>query len=199
MEVSSMNRSEKKSVFHQNRSNLFQGHDCMISVLTNRSSQRGLAIVLTLFIIMMLALFGVIYYKSSTDAMNEAYIESERIRARALARAGMEKAMVIIRDRYKKAHYEWKYPEQGSDPIGESEFSGQLEGGQWTIDSVEPYVYGNGLVTVGPYRRIPYSIYGTRRGVYDILEIKSQGRMLKSGIRVSLSGLIKIIREDVDY
>lgn len=161
--------------------------------------QRGLAIVLTLFILMMLALFGVIYYKSSSDSMNEAYIEAERIRARALARAGMEKAMILIRDRYKKAKYDWKYPEQGADPIGESEFSGKLTEGDWTIVSVEPYVYGNGLVTVGPYRRIPYSIYGTRRGVYDILEIRTEGKMAKSGIEVSLEALVKIIREDVDY
>lgn len=172
----------------------------MITSSSINSRQSGMIIVVVLFVLMMLASFGLLYFKTSRDKMSEAFMESEKIKARALARAGFEKGVVLVRDRYKKAHYKWRYPDQGANVVAESEFKGLLGEGGWRIDRISSFVYRPELApAVGPYEGIPYVLFGTQKGIYDVLQIDSTGKMAKSGVEVSITGLVKMIREDVQY
>lgn len=172
----------------------------MITLSSNRTRQSGVVIVVVLLILMILVSFGLIYFKSSRDKMSESFMESEKIKSRALAKAGFEKAVILIRDRYKKAHYKWRYPNQGADVIAETEFTGILGEGIWKIDRIESFVYRPELApAVGPYEGIPYVLFGTHKGIYDVIQIDATGKMKRSGVEVSITGLVKMIREDVQY
>jgi hypothetical protein len=158
-----------------------------------------MVIVLTLFVLMTIASFGVLYFQTSGNRLNESYTEAQRIKARALASAGLNKALILIRDRYKRAFYSWRYPEQGENVIGRSEFSGELGAGTWEIELIESYYLDSPEGSVGPYTDVPYVLYGNRKGSYDILKIRARGRMKESKITASVTGLVKIIRQECQY
>lgn len=165
----------------------------------SKTSQSGMVIVLTLFVLMTIAGFGVIYYKSASGKLNESWTEAERIRARSLANAGFNKGVILIRDRYKRSFFSWRYPDQGNSVIGESEFTGMLGGGTWKINSVKSCYLETLEGDIGPYDNVPYVLHGNQKGLYDIIRINATGKMTDSKISASVTGLVKMIRYNCQY
>ena len=172
--------------------------------------ERGISIVLALFGIAILAAFGTIFLNISLNRRNEAFRESDRLRAEELASAGLEKAMVIVWDQHLRGNPGWRYPAQGGLAVPVEELTGTItvqKGekddpvpfGKYRILEVSSFYLKREDTMVGPYQSLPYKIYGVPLGRYDILKIVSEGTVFRTRTSVRLTSLVKVVRQDVVY
>lgn len=168
----------------------------------------GISIILTILIFFSLFAFGIIFLNLSTRSRDEAVWESARMKAKELANAGLNKAIMLLKHQHEKGNSFWRYPKQGNLSVSEKELKVKVYSdnekqdlyGEYEILEVTGYLYRKNIHTlIGPYENICYLRNGRKLGHYDILKIVTEGRVKKPDINCRLESIVKVIRQDVIY
>lgn len=154
-------------------------------------------IVIMVFSVLLMA--GAIYLRYSMQSVDEILVQSHRIKARNLAYAAYQKALLTLKRQYASGKTSWLYPEQKVAPADQMERA--LGGGNYKLLKVEivkelktPYETINRT-----FHNAQYVIGDAQYGKYDVYRITSMGEVPESKTRVKLTSLVKVIREKVRY
>lgn len=155
------------------------------------------AALVALLLVFLLIGVGLVFFSVSRETGRGLHREVDILRARSLARAGLQRALLVIRRQYEGRNFSWQYPRQTRPAVDEDELEGKLAGGRFKVLGVEPLKFRRGDRWIGPYRNRPYVVRGEPLGYYSIYRIESEGRVDRTGTRVVMSSLVKVIRRRV--
>ena len=155
----------------------------------------GTFVVLAL--LALLLVLGVSFSAFSRQTGQDVASQTDTLRARALARAGLAKVQMVLRRQLEAHNYSWRYPEQNARKVPPEEFEGRLGDGTWRVVSVEPLVFRRGDAAIGPYRNRPYRPGGEAVGYYDVCKIVTEGYMPRTATGVRMTSLLKLVRRRV--
>ena len=159
--------------------------------------KRAFAELIVIFVVLLLAAFGGIYLFLSREGHFSAYRESFRLRARLMAKSGLEKSLVLLKKAYSKGQYEWEYPTQKGIFFPQNEFVSFLEGGSFRILKIEPANIETKKGELGPYKKVPYVVNGVKKGEYTLYNVVVEGQV--RNITVKLNSIVKVIKYEVSY
>ncbi|HNY11314.1 MAG TPA: hypothetical protein PKK26_06945 [Candidatus Wallbacteria bacterium] len=161
--------------------------------------KKGFIEVMVVLILAVSLAVGSIYFKYSTQAFDNTIIQAHRIKARNLASAAYQKALLTIKRQYALGNSSWYYPEQKVLPV--DQFEKSLGDGNYKLLRVEIV---KTLKT--PYETINRAYHGSKYivgnadyGTYDVYRIVTAGEVPSSGTRVKMTSMVKVIREKVRY
>ncbi|MFC1744944.1 hypothetical protein ACFL35_13210 [Candidatus Riflebacteria bacterium] len=162
--------------------------------------KKAFIIPLIAFFLFLLIIFGTLFYRNAQFQGSSIFRESEKIKARNLAQAGLEKAMVYIQRKYSYGEYDVKYPTgKFVTDAFDKEMDREIEGvGRYRILSVQPFSYSDGHYNLTDYTNIPYVKNKKIIGRYDVWEVRSEGITVHK-VGATLRTLIKIIRHEIVY
>lgn len=155
----------------------------------------GTFIVLALLGLLMM--LGLAFSSSSRQTGLGVLTQVDTLRARALARAGLAKALLVLRRQLEAHRYGWTFPDQRVGRLPAEEFEGKLGDGRFRVVSVEPLRFRRGDRTIGPYRNRPYRIHGEALGYYDVVRIVTEGTIPRTSTGVRMTTLVKTVRRRV--
>lgn len=157
-------------------------------------SKCGNATLLAFFVLMTLVSFGALYLKNSRSAMAIIDRETEQIIARNLAVIALESAKLIIKDHYSQGENSINYDKNYDD----FRFGQKEEEGNWKVKKIVPLRntdLESDISSFYEYHDLDYvDAYERLVGKYDIYRVETEGTARKSGLKVNLESLIKIIR-----
>ncbi|MBF0499983.1 MAG: hypothetical protein HQM09_07610 [Candidatus Riflebacteria bacterium] len=158
------------------------------------NDRRGFIAVLALILLIVLGIFGLSYWTYSRFSTDQIVKEAHRIKARALAQAGLEKVMINIMNQYRMGNYDLSYsPGITKDRIDE-EYRKDFGDGFYRVDDVRPYTANNHDYVNQPYLKNNIPI-----GKYDIWKITVIGEIPQTSVRATVESLVKVIRLNVNY
>ncbi len=164
-----------------------------------RSGESAMIEIIVIMVFSVLLFAGAIYLKYSMQSVDGILVQAHRIKARNLAYAAYQKALLTLKHQYASGHTSWLYPEQKVAPADQMERS--LGGGNYKLLKVEivrdlktPYETINRT-----FHNAQYVIGDAEYGKYDVYRITSMGEVPASKTRVKLTSLVKVIREKVRY
>lgn len=158
--------------------------------------------IVEVVVIMLLAValaVGTIFFKYSMQSVDSILLQAHRIKARNLAYAAYQKALLTIKNQYVAGNMNWSYPEQ---KLGSGDqFERQLGDGAYKVLKVE--IVKNLKTPVETitknFQNAKYVIGSNDYGNYDIYRITTMGEIPASNTRVKMTSLVKIIREKIRY
>lgn len=139
---------------------------------------------------------GLLYYRSSLQSTQTIIFRAELVKARNLARAGLEKALLYLHDRYAEGESGVRVTRGMRD----ARLEGELPAGSWRVESIEPIRelrVDDRTVLKRDFIDLPYRLGRSDRGRYDLIRIRSVGKTLVTS--VALSTDVKVVREEVRY
>ena len=142
---------------------------------------------------------GAVFFKYSVQSVDGILLQAHRIKARNLAYAAYQKALLTIKNQYVAGNLSWAYPEQ---KLGnENEFERKLGEGAYKVLKVETVKnLKTPIETISKnYQNVKYVIGSADYGNYDVYRITTMGEIPASNTRVKMTSLVKIIREKVRY
>jgi len=161
--------------------------------------KNGFIEVMVVLILAVSLAVGSIYFKYSIQAFDNTIVQAHRIKARNLASAAYQKALLTIKRQYAMGNSSWYYPEQKVLPV--EQFERTLGDGNYKILKVEivktlktPYETINRA-----YHGAKYVVGNADYGTYDVYRIVTAGEVPASGTRVKMTSMVKVIREKVRY
>ncbi len=156
----------------------------------------GFIEVAILMILVFLLGVGLLYYQTSLQGAQTIIHRAELLKARNLARAGLEKGLLYVHEVYAAGGSDLKYEDSRRDP----RLAGNLPTGDFRVTRIEPVR----RLAVDPRTELekvfvdqPYRIGKSDRGRYDLLRIRALGETRVASIE--LETLVKVIREEVKY
>ncbi|MBF0407214.1 MAG: hypothetical protein HQM10_07665 [Candidatus Riflebacteria bacterium] len=151
--------------------------------------------VVSLILLLILAVLGLFYWSVSRMSTDMIMKEAHRIKARALAQAGVEKVLVNIMNQYRFGNFDVSYtPGKFTVSGTDKEYSIDFGEGRYSVDSVAPY-----SVDEKKFQNIPYFKNKVQIGYYDIWQIKSTGEVKQTSTKARINTLLKVIRTGVQY
>lgn len=164
-----------------------------------RSGESAMIEIIVIMVFAVLLFVGAIYLKYSMQSVDGILVQAHRIKARNLAYAAYQKALLTLKHQYASGRTSWLYPEQKVVPDDQMERS--LGGGNYKLLKVEivrdlktPYETINRT-----FHNAQYVIGDAEYGKYDVYRITSMGEVPASKTRVKLTSLVKVIKEKVRY
>ena len=167
---------------------------------TDRRRADGAMIEIIVILILSVSLaVGAIYLKYSLQSVDSIIVQAHRIKARNLAYAAYQKALITLKHQYAAGKTDWRYPEQKVTPDNQMERA--LGDGYYKLLKVEivrdlktPYETINRT-----FHNAQYVIGDAEYGKYDVYRITAMGEVPSSKTRVKLTSLVKVIKEKVRY
>jgi hypothetical protein len=164
-----------------------------------RRGESAMIEIIVIMVFSVLLFVGAIYLKYSMQSVDGILVQAHRIKARNLAYAAYQKALLTLKHQYAAGKTSWLYPEQKVAPADQMERS--LGGGNYKLLKVEivrdlktPYETINRT-----FHNAQYVIGDAEYGKYDVYRITTMGEVPASKTRVKLTSLVKVIREKVRY
>ncbi len=164
-----------------------------------RSGESAMIEIIVIMVFSVLLFVGAIYLKYSIQSVDGILVQAHRIKARNLAYAAYQKALLTLKHQYASGHTNWLYPDQKVAPANHMERS--LGDGNYKLLKVEivrdlktPFE-----LLERTFHNAPYVIGDAEYGKYDVYRIVSMGEVPASKTRVKLISLVKVIREKVRY
>ena len=151
----------------------------------------GFIAVVSLMLIVLFGIFGVMYWFSSKSNAEIIMFESDRIKARNYAMAGIEKVKIHLFNQYNLGEKRPEYKEKSNSRL-DAEYNIKFDEGTYKVTKVSPL--GDG---VGEWYGRPHFSRGLAIGFYDLWEIVCEGKVEKSGITAEVTAVIKIYRDDL--
>ncbi len=158
--------------------------------------RRGFVASFTFIILLILAIFGVSYWSVSRLSTDQILKEAQRIKARNLAQAGIEKVMINIMNQYLMGNTSLDYPTKFAKETVDKEYEKDFGDGKYKVESVQIYF------PPGSDKRmlnVPYFKNRVQIGSYDIWKIVAVGEIPDSKIIARVETLAKVIRNTVQY
>lgn len=163
-----------------------------------RTDLRGMIEIIVVLVLFLLIAFGAIYLNTSSQNVFSVSREAFRLEARVIAQGGFEKSILLIKEAYRKGHFNWQYPVQAGCNFAPREFTKKLGNGMYRIESIKhAHIYTSKDGLIGPYKALPYIINGVKKGYYDLFEVDVRG--IVKGVGVTLKGIVKVIRYEIVY
>ena len=159
------------------------------------SARRGFIAILSFILLLILATFGIAYWTASRLSTDQIFKEAHRIKARALAQAGIEKVQINLLNQYRLGNTDVSYaPGMFTTQRIDKEYNMDFGDGRYQVESVKPYAPGEKVFFNLPYvkNRVPI-------GSYDIWRVVVIGEVPQSAVRARVETLIKVIRNNVVY
>jgi hypothetical protein len=151
----------------------------------------GFIAVVSLMLIVLFGIFGVMYWFSSKSNAELIMFESDRIKARNYAMAGIEKVKIHLFNQYNQGNKKPEYKE-GADSRLDKEYNIKFGDGSYKVTKVSPL--GDG---VGEWYGRPHFSRGLAIGFYDLWEIVCEGTVEKTRITAEVTAVVKIYRDDM--
>ena len=163
-----------------------------------QKSRAFIEVVVILILAVALAVGG-IFLKYSTQSVDSLLIQSHRIKARNLANAAYQRALLTLRRQYTASNYNWSYPEH--KVVADNLFERELGDGRYKVIKVETVKnLKTPIETITKtFQNTKYLVGNTDYGNYEVYRITTMGEIPSSGTRVKMTSLVKVIREKVRY
>jgi hypothetical protein len=164
---------------------------------TKKQENRGIMIIAVLMVLSILLAIGIIYFRSSTYSTSKILYRGEMLKARNLARAGLEKSLIYIHDYYLEKQEPLSLNKMG---VNGSTLQGELPSGKYEVINIFPVQeldVNSDTILEREFVDVPYMVGNNRHGRYDLLKIISRGDT--GQFAVTLECLVKVIREEVRY
>ncbi len=165
----------------------------------SENRKRAMIEIIVIMVFSVLLTVGAIYLKYSTQSVDGIIVQAHRIKARNLAYAAYQKALITLKHQYAAGNTNWLYPDQKVTP--EDQMERDLGDGRYKLLKVEivkslqtPYE-----LLDRTYHNAEYVIGDAQYGKYDVYRIVSMGEIPSSKTRVKLTSLVKVIKEKVRY
>lgn len=158
--------------------------------------RRGFIEAAILIILVFLLGVGLLYYRSALQSTQTIVFRAELVKARNLARAGLEKALLFVHDRYGEGESGLRFAKGSRN----ERLAGELPAGSWHVESILPVTrlkVDARTELKRDYIDLPYRIGRSDRGRYDLLRIRSVGTTNVTS--VALETDVKVVREEVRY
>jgi hypothetical protein len=159
--------------------------------------KRGIVEWVVIVLIFIMASFGTMYLYMSKEGNFSAFRESFKIRARLLAKSGLEVAECLLKKAYSKGKYDWEYPEQRGINFPSYYFKQKLADGFFEIEEIKPAYVETVKGELGPYQKVPYVVNGVKKGDYTLYQVTVAGYV--RDVRVTLKSIVKVIKYEVSY
>lgn len=165
-----------------------------------RPRRDGAMIEIIVILILSVSLtVGAIYLKYSMQSVDSILVQAHRVKARNLAYAAYQKALITLKHQYAAGKTDWRYPEQ--KVVADEQMDRTLGDGRYKLLKVEivrdlktPYETINRT-----FHNAQYVIGDAEYGKYDVYRIIAMGEVPASKTRVKLTSLVKVIKEKVRY
>ncbi len=159
-------------------------------MMYNKRRRKGFIAFVTLFLLAIFGLMGIAYWFSSRMNTDMLWVESQRLRARNFAQAGIEKARLHICNVCQRSD---KYDMRKSS-YNKEEFEKKFEDGGYRITGIEPFKYEG-----KEYLNVDHVVKGRVIGKFDVWEITSEGYTTKTKQVVEIKTIIRVFRDNVVY
>ncbi len=154
----------------------------------NRS---GFIAFVTMFLLLVFGLMGIAYLYSSRMNTDMLFVESQRLKARNYAQAGIEKVKINMCNICQRSK---KY-DMSSSSCFPKEYVKEFEDGGYRVISVEPFVF-NGK----EYKNVKHYVKGRLMGEFDVWEITVEGYSKKvTRSVVEIKTIMRIFRDSIVY
>ena len=153
-----------------------------------RNSKKGFIAFVVLFLLVMFALMGIAYTYSSRMNTDMLFVESQRIKARNYAQAGIEKVKISMCNICQRTN---KYD---MSIIKGEKYEKEFEDGGYRIVSVKPF-YMNGK----EYYNVSHDVKGRTIGTFDVWEVTVEGYTKKTKAVVEIKTILRIYHDDIVY
>ncbi len=153
-----------------------------------RNRKKGFIAFVVLFLLVIFALMGIAYTYSSRMNTDILYVESQRIKARNYAQAGIEKVKISM------CNICQKRGTQDMSIIQGKPYDKEFEDGGYRIVSVKPF-YLKGKV----FKDIPHEVKGRIIGKMNVWEVTVEGYTKNSKTVVELKTILRIYHDNIVY
>jgi len=163
---------------------------------------RGKNAIIEIIVILVVSVsftIGAIYFKYSSQAVESIIVQAHKIKARNLAYAAFQKALLILKDSY-VIHKNSKVDHTDTHLYKMNLGDGIYEILEIAIiDSLPTPDGGSIRRRTGDYSNVNYIIDNSNYGKYDIYKITTRGTIPSSKTSIKMTSLVKIIKEKVRY
>ena len=140
-------------------------------------------------------ILGVSHFGAARALRRTGYQQADYLKARYLAQAGLQKALVVLKREHQAGYYGWSYPEQRHGKyVPYQEFAGDLNDGQFEVLRVEPVVLDAAERSPRPLANREYRLHGRPAGNYDVFRVEALGTSPGGRQRVKVSAMVKLVR-----
>lgn len=171
-----------------------------MKLLAKPENERSAFIEVVVILILAVALaVGGIFFKYSVQSVDSLFVQAHRIKARYLAHAAYQRALLTLRRQYTASNYNWSYPEH--KVLADNLFERDLGDGRYKVLRVETVKsLRTPIETINKnYQNLKYVVGNTEYGNYEVYRITTLGEVPSSGTRIKMTSLVKVIREKVQY
>ncbi|MFZ2957300.1 MAG: hypothetical protein WA705_10460 [Candidatus Ozemobacteraceae bacterium] len=158
------------------------------------SRKNGFIAMLSFILLVILSIFGLSYWTLSRFTTDQILKEAHRIKARALAQAGVEKVLINVMNQYRVGNYDMTYAPGFTKDRVDDEYRKDFGDGLYRVESVKPYSVNNRDYVNQSYFKNHVSI-----GRYDIWKITVVGEVPQTNTRATVESVVKVIRSSVQY
>lgn len=154
------------------------------------NKRKGFIAFVTMFLLVIFALMGIAYWYSSRMNTDMLYVESQRLKARNYAQAGIEKAKICMCNLLQKTN---NY-NMDSNAISNNDKSKEFEDGGYRIVSIKPFTVDNQR-----YLNVNHVVKGRQIGHFDVWEVTVEGYTKNTKTAVEIKHIIRIYRDFIVY
>ena len=154
------------------------------------NKRKGFIAFVVMFMLVIFALMGIAYWASSRASTDTLYMESQRLKARNYAQAGIEKVKLNMCNMCQRTN---KFDMRMSSSQ-KNKMSKEFEDGGYRIVSIQPFAEGN-----TEFKNVKHIVKGRVIGEFDVWEVVVEGYTTKTKTCVEIKHIIRIYRDNIVY
>lgn len=155
------------------------------------NKRKGFIAFVVMFLLVIFGLLGIAYWSSSRMNTDTLYIESQRLKARNYAQAGIEKVKLHMCNKCQRTN-DYDMTESSSSRL--AKLSKDFEDGGYRVVSIQPFrVDGN------MFKNVKHYVKGRLIGEYDVWEVTVEGYTKNVKTTVEIKHIIRIYRDNIVY
>ena len=150
----------------------------------------GFIAFITLFLLAIFGLMGIAYWFNSRMNTDMLWVESQRLKARNYAQAGIEKVKIHMCNVCQRA----EKTDMRLKEYNPAEFNKEFEDGGYRVKSIDVLKLDG-----AEYMNVKHVVKGRVIGQFDVWEVTVEGYTKKSGNVVEIKTILRVFRDNVVY
>lgn len=153
-------------------------------------NRRGFIAFVVMFLLVAFGLMGISYWYSSRMSTDSLFVESQRLKARNYAQAGIEKVKINMCNMCQRTDkFDMRLKASKT-----KDFSKDFDDGGYRVTSIEPFSVGN-----KEYLKVKHMVKGRLIGEFDVWEVTVEGYTKNPKTVVEIKHIIRVYRDNVVY
>lgn len=153
-------------------------------------NRKGFIAFVVMFLLVVFGLMGISYWYTSRMSTDMLYVESQRLKARNYAQAGIEKVKLNMCNMCQRTNkYDMRLKASKA-----KDFSKDFNDGGYRVVSIEPFSVGN-----KEYLNVKHMVKGRLIGEFDVWEVTVEGYTKNPKTVVEIKHIIRVYRDSIVY